>query len=483
MRRLHHVRQVLVNGLRSSLLLKPRPQAFDVSPGATIALCVLNILASIGYQYIIWRETVWFFNPAGVTFEIAVFGLLLAVLCVLPFARAGASPHRIFVGITALSTVVMATAVAIAALSLILSPAYAAIVAMSAASAAFFWILLACARLGFGLAEKYRWRTGFGTLGVALLVAFSLPHASVVTSIEAERSAFSLLDIAAAYFRTNFQPTAEHNLAGLLHFDREAVLHGQHKLLSQKLAALDPPKGELPALFFVGMAPHSTENVFKREVTAVKSLFDERFSTAGRSVLLVNHRDTIGEWPLASMSNLDDTLQYIGSLMRQDRDVLVLFVSSHGSPGRVSVSFPGFPLNSMTPERLLSALDKAGIQNRVLVISACHSGSFIPPLQTDTSLIVTASRSDRSSFGCGNENEWTHFGDAYFNQVMRTGTSMIDGFSTAADLIAAWEKRDGLTPSEPQMFVGNGIREKLDALVPSTSASSLKRAEAGPRQH
>ena len=45
----------------------------------------------------------------------------------------------------------------------------------------------------------------------------------------------------------------------------------------------------------------------------------------------------------------------------------------------------------------------------VLIISACYSGSLIPTLSGPNRMIITAARSDRSSFGCQEENEFTFF--------------------------------------------------------------------------
>jgi len=213
------------------------------------------------------------------------------------------------------------------------------------------------------------------------------------------------------------------------------------------------------------MAPFASQDVFKREVTAVTALFNERFGTAGRSLALINHRDTVETTPLAIMTNLDAALARIGKLMRPDRDVLVLFVTSHGAEGYISVDFEGFRLNAITPASLATALDRAGIVNRVLVLSACHSGSFIERLKGDNTLILTAARADKTSFGCSNENEWTWFGDALFNRALRTETSFITAFEKARDMIREWEKRDGVTASEPQISVGTAIRTRLDAMA------------------
>ncbi len=101
----------------------------------------------------------------------------------------------------------------------------------------------------------------------------------------------------------------------------------------------------------------------------------------------------------------------------------------------------------------------------MLVLSACYSGSFVSDLSDDNTLILTAARSDRTSFGCSNEREWTFFGDAYFNHALRKERSFIRAYERARVLIESWEKAQGLTASEPQMFVGAAIRDKIDAIL------------------
>jgi hypothetical protein len=68
---------------------------------------------------------------------------------------------------------------------------------------------------------------------------------------------------------------------------------------------------------------------------------------------------------------------------------------------------------------------------------------------------------DRTSFGCSNENEYTYFGDAYFNQELRRQSSFIAAFDGAAATIAKRERAESLERSEPQIYVGPAIRAKL----------------------
>ena len=72
--------------------------------------------------------------------------------------------------------------------------------------------------------------------------------------------------------------------------------------------------------------------------------------------------------------------------------------------------------NDLRAAELRSILDAAGIGWRVIVISACYSGSFVDELRSDRTLVITASRADRNSFGCSNEADMTYFGRALIDE-------------------------------------------------------------------
>jgi hypothetical protein len=200
-------------------------------------------------------------------------------------------------------------------------------------------------------------------------------------------------------------------------------------------------------------------------VLAVRALFDAQFSTKGRSLILINHASTLTDVPLANGPNLDRALKHVGGLMNKDEDVLFLFLTSHGQKGRFAVEMLGFGLNDLTPDRLRGILDRSGIRNRVVVVSACHSGSFIPALADPKTLVITAAHADRTSFGCDDRREWTYFGDAFFNRALRQERSFESAFERAKQLISTWEAKDKLIPSLPQSAGGEDLRPKLSAIV------------------
>ncbi|HTS21742.1 MAG TPA: C13 family peptidase [Casimicrobiaceae bacterium] len=245
----------------------------------------------------------------------------------------------------------------------------------------------------------------------------------------------------------------------------EDVLIQQPQLLYDALSSLEDERPGITDLYFVGFAPYAGENVFRKDVEVARDLFDDRFDTDGRSVLLINNPDTMLDTPFATVSNLRATLSEIGDIIDPDEDVVMVYLSSHGTRDhRLSIEFPPLQLDALSPQALKEMLDDAGIKWRIIVVSACYSGGFIEPLKDDRTLIMTASAADRTSFGCGAESEATYFGDALFQQALRFEDSFLKAFEDAKKIIADRERSEKRKPSNPQVFVGRAMAAKLPKL-------------------
>lgn len=135
----------------------------------------------------------------------------------------------------------------------------------------------------------------------------------------------------------------------------------------------------------------------------------------------------------------------------------LLYLSSHGAPDGAILGD-----DVLRPHLLAAILDDA-CPNRpsVVVISACFSGVFIPPLQKSDRLILTAARADRASFGCGESDKYPYF-DACF---LASATDAPDFAALGARVqacVARREKETGAEPaSEPQVWVGPALRPLL----------------------
>jgi hypothetical protein len=246
--------------------------------------------------------------------------------------------------------------------------------------------------------------------------------------------------------------------------EAERVLAAQRRLLAASLGGLAAERPGVVDLYFVAFAGTSTQDVFMKEARSAQALFDRRFDTRGRSLLLVNNPATVADLPIASLANLQAALTGVGHKMNVEEDILFLYLTSHGGKHEFSVHFPELGLADLRDTELRAILDRSGIKWRVVVISACHSGSFIDALKDDRTLILTAAAANRTSFGCSNENDFTYFGDAYINTALRHTLSFVTAFDQARDIIRARERAERLVPSQPQIYVGKAMTAKLQQL-------------------
>jgi hypothetical protein len=237
------------------------------------------------------------------------------------------------------------------------------------------------------------------------------------------------------------------------------------ELLERELAAVRPGRSGVIDVYFIGMSGYANQDVFMKEVDNVSRLFRERFGSEGKTIRLVNNAKSLADSPIASVTSLRRSLQRVVEVMNNGEDLVFLFLTSHGSPThRFALDFSPLKLQELDPEKLRELLDQSGIQNRVVVISACYSGGFIEPLKNENTLVISASAPDKNSFGCSNEAEWTYFGKAFFDEALRKTHSFVEALQIAKPVIAAREKEQGYTASEPQISLGKDIKPKLERL-------------------
>jgi peptidase C13-like protein len=245
----------------------------------------------------------------------------------------------------------------------------------------------------------------------------------------------------------------------------EPVMIKQPQLLYEAVSDLEDERPGSTDLYFVGFAPYAAEDVFRKDIEVARDLFDDRFDTDGRSIALINNPRTMLEVPFATVSNLRATLSEIGDIIDPEQDVVMLYLTSHGTRDHtLAVEFAPLQLEALAPAALKEMLDDAGIKWRIIVVSACYSGGFIEPLKDDYTLIMTASATDRTSFGCGSESDATYFGDALFQHALRFEDSFVKAFEQAKQRIAERERAEKRQASNPQIFVGEAMAAKLPKL-------------------
>jgi hypothetical protein len=272
----------------------------------------------------------------------------------------------------------------------------------------------------------------------------------------------------------------------------EQILYAQPQRMKEVLDKLTPRTPGKPNLYLISFAGDAEEDVFRNEVEYVEKLFTQRFGATGHVITLVNNPATLDRRPIASLSNLELAIEAIGKKMNPTADILMVFITTHGSrEHELYVSLDPLPLDQIVPADLADLFSDSPIRNRVFVISACYSGGYIDALKNDNTMVITASRADRSSFGCGTKSDITDFGRAFFVEGLNHSASFSDAFAEASREVDAWETRDNQSHSLPQIVTAPAIeatlktwREsiKLGPAVPFGVPSKRHSHDGAPRQ-
>lgn len=242
----------------------------------------------------------------------------------------------------------------------------------------------------------------------------------------------------------------------------EQVMYAQPRLLEKALDSLAPRVTGVPNLYLVSFAGDGSEDVFRYEAEYAAELFRQRYGQRAHTVVLANNPGTLDTYPLASWSNLEAMLSGLSRVMDPNQDILMLYLTSHGDPQHtLLVDMDPLPLDQIGAQDLAGILAEHPFKWKVVVINACYSGGFVPPLKGNGTLVITAARADRSSFGCGNDSDATYFGRAWLVDALNQTADPIDAFKRARAEVSRWEQQDKLTPSEPQISVGAGIADQL----------------------
>lgn len=243
----------------------------------------------------------------------------------------------------------------------------------------------------------------------------------------------------------------------------EQVIYDQSAMVDDALAHLSPRVPGKPNLYLIAFAGDGSENVFRNEAEYAAALFTRRFGPTTHALVLENNPATLQTHPLADWSNLEYVLDGLARVMKPD-DILMLYLTSHGSEDHeLLVDMDPLPLDPIGATDLPGILAEHPFKWKVVVVNACYSGGFIPPLRGPGTLVMTAARSDRSSFGCGSESQITYFGHAWLVDALNRTDHFVTAFQQARREIASWEKQDQFTPSDPQIYVGKGIAAELAA--------------------
>jgi hypothetical protein len=207
--------------------------------------------------------------------------------------------------------------------------------------------------------------------------------------------------------------------------------------------------------YIVSFGLYGGESVFESEARGAAQILSKRLP---RAQALVTYNTKQGG--AATAPGLSAALTAAGAAMDPDEDILVLALTSHGTPKGLAV-MAGRRSSLISPRRLREMLEASGARYRIAIISACYSGIFAPVLANASSLVITAAAADRPSFGCEDGATWTYFGDAFYNQALRSHPRLDAAFAEAKRLVTKRERREGYKPSNPQIAGGALVLRRI----------------------
>lgn len=240
------------------------------------------------------------------------------------------------------------------------------------------------------------------------------------------------------------------------------ALLADRRRLDAALAALQPQRKGTVDAYVVSVALDS-DPVFGREAREAGRVLTRRYGATGRTVTLAGPDGRFGGLPTGSLTALALTLARISELMDPKEDVLVLYTTGHGAPEGLAYHYGDSGYGLLSPFRLRQVLTELGLERRIVFLSACFSGVFVPHLASPNTALVTAA-ADKTSFGCQADNDWTFFGDALVNHALRKPQALAAAIDEARREIDGWEASYRLDPSQPQVSIGTSVGGWLGAL-------------------
>lgn len=261
------------------------------------------------------------------------------------------------------------------------------------------------------------------------------------------------------------------------------ILRDQRRLQ----AAIDEISPQRPGTVdaFVVTIALDSDPVFAREAREAGRVLSRRYNAEDRTIVLAGPDGRNAGLPKGSIRSLMVTLASIAEKMDPAEDVLVLYTTSHGLRQGLAYHYGNTGYGILSPHRMRDTLRDLGIKRRILILSACYSGVFVPFLASPDSAVLTAARADRTSFGCRAENDWTFFGDALINNALRKPQSLSAAAAEARDAIAVWERASRVTPSQPQTSIGTATVSwltQLEADIPRSATQPVGQPSFQPQQ-
>jgi hypothetical protein len=221
-----------------------------------------------------------------------------------------------------------------------------------------------------------------------------------------------------------------------------------------------------PKAHIVSLGLWGLQNLFRTEANQAAAVLRTYYGRGGQVVVKANTRTAA----VVTSAALRTALKGVSAQMDRERDLLVLVLTSHGTPEGIGIRTARHG-ELLSPGQLRQILGETGIANKVVILSACFSGIFTPLADAHT-LVITAADATHSSFGCSDRANMTFFGELFFNGSVPERPSLTEAFAHARTQIRRLEEEtctdarmrdNGACFSNPQIAGGEAFAGTLRA--------------------
>ncbi len=128
----------------------------------------------------------------------------------------------------------------------------------------------------------------------------------------------------------------------------------------------------------------------------------------------------------------------------------LIYFTSHGTTDGIGVGSA-----VVSPEKMAAMVNNScGSKPAVIVMSACYSGIFVPVLARDSRIVISAARPDRTSFGCGELDQFSYFDDCFLRAIPKAEDFAGLGGLVQQCVAFREQQMKAEPPSEPQVSIG-----------------------------
>ena len=175
-------------------------------------------------------------------------------------------------------------------------------------------------------------------------------------------------------------------------------------------------------------------------------------------------------------ASLEHVLDAVENMKPDAGEGCFVFATSHGAPYQgLALTKTGEMLNPAALDRALTV--GCGNAPTVVIVSGCFSGNFTQaPMARANRVILTASRSDRASFGCGSGRTYTFYDRCLLDALDQAG-AWPRAYVSAQRCVADEEHKGRFQRSEPQAYFGPAV---AGLSFPVADATPPKREHGSP---